>query len=58
MRDQVTEYGMAWMERLTPAEALNELKRYGENAYCERIWIEDYEAFLSQASVRSEMPIR
>jgi hypothetical protein len=58
MRHQIAEYGMAWMERLNPAEALNQLKRYGEDAYCEKIWIEDYEAFLSQASTRSEVPIR
>jgi hypothetical protein len=58
MRNQVTEYGMVWMERLTPAEALNQLKRHSEGAYCEKIWIEDYEVFLNQASVRSGLPIR
>ena len=57
MRDQVVEYGMAWMARLTPAIALAQLMRHGEDAYCERIWIEDYEAFLSRASTRSEVPI-
>ena len=58
MRNQVTEYGMVWMERLTPAEALNQLKQNGEGAYCEKIWIEDYELFLSQSNVRSGLPIR
>jgi hypothetical protein len=58
IRYRITSYGIAWMDRLTPAEALNQLKRNGEEAYCEKIWIEDYEAFLSQASVNSMMPIQ
>jgi hypothetical protein len=26
--------------------AKSELERYGENAWCERLWIEDYDAYL------------
>jgi hypothetical protein len=54
MLDQINKYGTAWMERLTPAESLRQIKRYGEDAYCERIWVEDYEAFLSKADMPSE----
>ena len=54
MLDQINKYGTAWMERLTPAESLRQIKRYGEDAYCERIWVEDYEAFLSKAGMPSE----
>jgi hypothetical protein len=56
MRDNIAEFGLAWMEHLSPAEALTQVKRYGEGAYCERIWMEDYEAVLNRANARSEMP--
>jgi hypothetical protein len=47
MREKVTNSGVAWMEYLTPAEAFRQVKTHGEDAYCERIWMEDYEAFLN-----------
>lgn len=40
-------YTPNWVDLLTPEKALSQIKRFGENAYCERIWIEDYEKFLS-----------
>jgi hypothetical protein len=46
MREKITNSGLAWMEYLTPAESLKQVRRHGEDAYCEKIWIEDYEAFL------------
>lgn len=47
MREKITNSGLAWMEHLTPAESLKQVRRHGEGAYCEKIWIEDYEGFLS-----------
>jgi len=47
MREKITNSGFAWMEYLTAAEALKQVRRHGEDAYCEKIWIEDYEAFLN-----------
>jgi hypothetical protein len=47
MTEKIANSGLAWMEHLTPTEALRQLRRHGEGAYCERIWIEDYEAFLT-----------
>ena len=46
MTHRITRSGLAWMEHLTPPTALEQVKKFGENAYCERIWIEDYETFL------------
>jgi len=47
MREKITNSGLAWMEYLTPAESLKQVRRHGEDAYCEKLWIEDYEAFLN-----------
>ena len=46
MREKITDSGLAWMKCLTPAEALRQVRKHGEDAYCEKIWIEDYEEFL------------
>jgi hypothetical protein len=46
MTHRITRRGLAWMEHLAPPTALEQVKKFGENAYCEKIWIEDYEAFL------------
>jgi hypothetical protein len=47
MRERITNSGLAWMEYLTPTESFKQVRRHGEEAYCEKIWIEDYEAFLN-----------
>jgi hypothetical protein len=52
MREKITTSGPAWMEYLTPAEALRQVRRHGEDAYCEKIWIADYEAFLNGRASR------
>jgi hypothetical protein len=36
-----------WAESLTPEKALLELRSHGEDAWCERVWIEDYEAQMN-----------
>jgi len=47
IRVKITHSGLAWMEYLAPAEALKQVRRHGEDAYCEKIRIEDYETFLN-----------
>jgi hypothetical protein len=48
MRDQISDYSVAWMDRLTPEAALRQIERHGEDAYCEKLWIEDYQSFLKE----------
>ena len=48
MTRRVTRFGRQWMDYLTPERALTEIRRHGEDAYCERLWMEDYESFLSR----------
>jgi len=55
MREKIANSGLAWMEYLTPAESLKQVRTHGENAYCEKIWIEDYEAFVN-GTVSIEKP--
>ena len=49
LRSVLQEFVPAFQEFFTPEEAVRQLRRNGEGAYCERIWIEDYEAFLDAA---------
>lgn len=46
----VTERVLPWAQTLTEEGELLQIKRFGENAWCERRWIEDYENFLSDQS--------
>ncbi|NNK65942.1 MAG: hypothetical protein HKO95_04325, partial [Rhodobacteraceae bacterium] len=39
---------LPWVRSLTEAGELAQIKRYGEDAWCEKRWIEDYETFLSK----------
>ena len=48
MKEKVTTCGLVWMDRLSPITALAQLRNHGENAYCEKTWIEDYQAFLNR----------
>ena len=54
MREKITNFDLVWMEYLTPTKALKQLRKYGEDAYCEKIWIEDYEAFLSERVLKPQ----
>ena len=47
LRTQVIKRILPWAHSLTEAGELSQIKRFGENAWCEQRWIEDYEAFLS-----------
>jgi len=33
---------LPWAEKLSLESAMSEIERHGENAWCERMWIEDY----------------
>ena len=39
---------LPWVRSLTEAGELAQIKSYGEDAWCEKRWIEDYETFLSR----------
>lgn len=41
MREKIANSGLAWMEYLTPVASLKHVRAHGEDAYCEKIWIED-----------------
>ena len=43
---RVVVAGRALLAHLTAAEVLRQLREHGENAWCERVWIEDYERHL------------
>jgi hypothetical protein len=38
----------SWAASLTPEKVANELQTHGENAWCERLWLEDYRNHLGQ----------
>jgi hypothetical protein len=44
LRHRIEEKVIPWMSWLTPARALAQIREFGEDAYCERIWLEDYQA--------------
>jgi hypothetical protein len=50
LQETVIERILPWAQSLTEAGELVQIKRFGESAWCERRWIEDYEAFLSSQS--------
>lgn len=43
---RVSNFGIEWMEFLTPNEALKQLKKYNSGDKIEKLWIDDYEDFL------------
>jgi hypothetical protein len=47
IRDSVYLVGLPWLRFLVPVEARNQILKYGESAYCEKIWLEDYERFIA-----------
>ncbi|WP_371226248.1 hypothetical protein [Roseovarius sp. 2305UL8-3] len=44
----VTKRILPWVNSRTEAEELSQIRKFGENAWCEKRWIEDYEQFLSE----------
>lgn len=48
LRTIVIERVLPWTESLSEEGELLQIKKFGENAWCERRWIEDYENFLSR----------
>ena len=43
----VTKRILPWAQSLTEMGELSQIKEFGENAWCEKRWIQDYERFLS-----------
>lgn len=50
LRTIVIKRVLPWTQSLTEEGELSQIKRFGENAWCEQRWIEDYEKFLSHRS--------
>jgi len=48
--------GRALLNRLSPAEGLRQLREWGEGAWCEKVWIEDYERFLGHSAGSTSGP--
>lgn len=48
LRTTVLKRVLPWTQTLTEESELSQIKRFGENAWCEQRWIEDYENFLSR----------
>lgn len=48
LRTIVSERVLPWTKTLSEEGELSQIKKFGENAWCERRWIEDYENFLSR----------
>lgn len=47
LRKLFTNRIMPWANSITPEGELDQIKEFGEQAWCEMRWIEDYEDFLS-----------
>jgi len=45
---------LPWARALDPARAASEIRRRGENAWCERLWLEDYDAFSAVIGTEAE----
>ena len=54
LRTIVIKRVLPWTQSLTEESELSQIKRFGENAWCEQRWIEDYENFLSYKN--SQLP--
>jgi len=49
IQDSLRLFVPLFQDYFTPQEALRQIERFGENAYCEKIWLEDYREFLARA---------
>jgi hypothetical protein len=49
--DLVHTVGTSWLRFLEPVEAHRQILQYGESAYCEKIWLEDYKRFIGEKQV-------
>jgi hypothetical protein len=48
----VSQYGIAWMNMLSPEKALKQLKKYNQKAVTEVDWINDYNSYFMRSSKR------
>jgi hypothetical protein len=47
MRELVETRVLPWVNSITQESELSQIIRYGEQAWCEKRWIEDYKSFLN-----------
>lgn len=40
---------LPWARTIVPARAMSEIRKNGEDAWCERLWLDDYGAFIASA---------
>jgi hypothetical protein len=50
LRSTILERAVPWACSLSPRLAADEIRRHGEDAWIERIWLRDYAAHLSNAT--------
>ncbi|MBN9689577.1 MAG: hypothetical protein J0M24_05010 [Verrucomicrobia bacterium] len=50
LRSTLIERAVPWVRRVSPRLAADEIRRHGEDAWIERIWLLDYSAHLSNAT--------
>jgi hypothetical protein len=48
IRDIILAACPQWLKFLEPKEAYRQISQYGESAYCEKIWLEDYERHIEE----------
>jgi hypothetical protein len=48
IRDSILLLGSQWLKVLKPETAYHQILQYGESAYCEKIWLEDYKRFIEE----------
>jgi hypothetical protein len=54
LRELLAGPAVSWASALTPQKVAEELHTYGENAWCERLWLEDYRGRLGQGAGAGE----
>jgi hypothetical protein len=47
LADFIVNLFVPWTRSMTPRRALEHLVQFGEQAWCERLWIEDYTQHLA-----------
>ena len=47
LRDILANKGLPWSLRMTPELVAEQIRNFGEEAWCEKRWLEDYEAHIS-----------
>ncbi len=51
LKDLLVDKVVPWASQMTPDIVAAQIKKHGEGAWCERRWLEDYDAHLSASAV-------